>query len=89
MWAGEFQPPWEWRAEQNVGLNTATPLISAPDTAPDACAIKGNISRKGERIYHVPGQKHYHKTSISEGKGERWFCSEEEARNAGWRRAKS
>jgi len=56
--------------------------------APQGCAIKGNISRKGERIYHVPGQEHYGATRISTGKGERWFCSEAEARAAGWRRAK-
>jgi hypothetical protein len=54
-----------------------------------SCDIKGNISvETGERIYHVPGQKYYAKTRISEGKGERWFCSEAEARAAGWRRSK-
>lgn len=84
MWAGQFQPPWEWRTEQNSNVNT-----TAPAAASGACAIKGNISRKGERIYHVPGQKYYHKTSISEGKGERWFCSEDEARAAGWRRSRT
>lgn len=53
------------------------------------CNIKGNISvDTGERIYHVPGQKYYRETIISTGKGERWFCSEEEARRAGWRKAK-
>lgn len=50
------------------------------------CDIKGNVSgRSGERIYHVPGQRHYDRTRISEAKGERYFCSEEEARLAGWR----
>lgn len=53
-----------------------------------ACNIKGNVSTKGERIYHVPGQKYYSKTSIQASNGERWFCSEEEARAAGWRRSK-
>jgi len=54
-----------------------------------SCDIKGNISvNTGERIYHVPGQEYYRKTIISTGKGERWFCSEEEARRAGWRKAK-
>lgn len=57
-------------------------------TAPEGCSIKGNISSKGERIYHVPGQEHYGRTRISPSKGERWFCSEREARAAGWRRAK-
>ena len=53
------------------------------------CAVKGNISLDtGERIYHVPGQKYYAATSIDLFNGERWFCSEEAARAAGWRKAR-
>ncbi|WP_442417497.1 sunset domain-containing protein [Pelagimonas varians] len=40
------------------------------------------------RIYHLPGTKWYSRTKINEYKGERWFCSEAEAKIAGWRRAK-
>lgn len=54
-----------------------------------SCKIKGNISiDTGERIYHVPGQKYYPRTRISPEHGERWFCSEAEARAAGWRKSK-
>lgn len=62
----------------------------AEDSEGDAeCLIKGNISTKtGEKIYHVPGQRYYNQTVISEEKGERWFCTEGEAREAGWRKAK-
>lgn len=49
--------------------------------------IKGNINSKGEKIYHCPGQRDYKKTVIDESDGERWFATEEEARNAGWRKA--
>ncbi|GGF82232.1 Endonuclease YncB, thermonuclease family [Mameliella alba] len=57
-------------------------------SAPEGCRIKGNIStNSGARIYHVPGQAWYEATRISMDKGERWFCSEQEARAAGWRRA--
>lgn len=53
-----------------------------------SCDIKGNVSiETGERIYHVPGQPDYGRTKITPRYGERWFCSEEEARLAGWRRA--
>lgn len=55
--------------------------------SPD-CRIKGNISAKGTKIYHLPGQEFYNRTRISTAKGERWFCSEAEARGAGWRRAR-
>ncbi len=54
-----------------------------------ACPIKGNISiNTGERIYHVPGQMYYDATIISPQFGERWFCTEAEARAAGWRKAR-
>ena len=50
--------------------------------------IKGNVSfNSGERIYHLPGQEYYDETVINPDYGERWFCSEEEALDAGWRRA--
>ncbi len=54
---------------------------------PPGCDIKGNISRSG-RIYHVPGSPHYDATQIDVKRGERWFCSEEAARAAGWRAPK-
>ncbi len=49
------------------------------------CKIKGNINGKGARIYHLPGSASYKATKINEAKGERWFCSEQEAKLAGWR----
>lgn len=85
IWAGTVQPPWEWRADQRQASQTA-PLVATEQSGD--CKIKGNIASDGDRIYHVPGQQHYAKTKISEGKGERWFCSEAEARAAGWRRAR-
>jgi len=56
-------------------------------TQTEDCDIKGNISSSGEKIYHLPGCMSYSKTKIDLGKGEEWFCSEKEARNAGWRKA--
>ena len=64
-------------------------LAALPATAQQpACLIKGNISSKDERIYHPPGCKYYAATVIDPQRGERWFCSEAEARAAGWRRTK-
>ena len=66
-------PPWDWpRGDRKAS------------SAPEGCRIKGNISDNG-RVYHMPGQKHYEQTHISTAKGERWFCSESEARAAGGR----
>ncbi|MGZ2258697.1 thermonuclease family protein [Roseobacter sp. A03A-229] len=53
-----------------------------------SCPIKGNISSKGVKIYHLPGQRDYERTGIREERGERWFCSAADARAAGWRAAK-
>lgn len=64
-------------------------LVAAPASAQDpGCNIKGNVSTQGERIYHMPGDKYYDETRISASHGERWFCTEAEARQAGWRRAR-
>ncbi|MGB7820236.1 MAG: thermonuclease family protein [Ornithinibacter sp.] len=68
------------------GCRAPSPAVPPPATA--ECLIKGNIASDGEKIYHVPGQRYYDVTKISESKGERWFCSESDARAAGWRAAK-
>ena len=80
VWATRFVLPWEWRRGKRLSQSAAN------ENQP--CRIKGNISRSGERIYHVAGGRWYDRTKISPSKGERWFCSEEEAQAAGWRRAK-
>lgn len=81
MWQGEFQAPWDYRRANRAPRADAT---SAPSFN---CAIKGNITSKGVRIYHVPGSRWYDNTSININRGERWFCNEDEARQAGWRAA--
>lgn len=65
-----------------VAAATATPSSTA--SGKSGCQIKGNISGSG-KIYHLPGSDSYDRTKLDELKGERWFCTEEEARAAGWR----
>lgn len=70
-----------------VEVATAVPTVMPTEV--EACLIKGNISyNTGEKIYHVPGQKYYENTKINIQYGERWFCSEEDAQAAGWRKAR-
>ena len=59
-----------------------TPGLMPPD--PD-CAIKGSVSFTGKRVYVMPRDRDYRITFIDQNDGERWFCSEEEAREAGWK----
>jgi endonuclease YncB( thermonuclease family) len=76
--AGQVEPPARFRARKS----SAKQVAQSGD-----CVIKGNISSKGARIYHVPGQQYYARTRISMARGERWFCTQAQARAAGWRAA--
>jgi endonuclease YncB( thermonuclease family) len=98
LWSGAFIAPWSWRHRDkqtvilgalSVPVNSQSILL-APASALGApsteCAIKGNVNRKGERIYHMPGQRDYASINMTSHE-KRWFCSPEEAEAAGWRRA--
>ena len=84
IWSGRFVAPWDWRRGERLAREIQS--IENP-RSPTECTIKGNINKEGEHIYHVQGSRLYERTKISPSKGERWFCSEEEARAAGWRPA--
>ena len=81
LWAGQFVPPWDWRRGKRLASEAAA------NDNPPGCQIKGNIGSKGDRIYHMPSGHWYDRTVITASKGERWFCSESEAKSAGWRPA--
>ena len=90
MWRGEFVAPWDWRRGDRLAAVPTAPKVEpderrTSDDATGPCLIKGNISSRGERMYHVPGGAYYSRTKISPAKGERFFCSEAEAKAAGWR----
>lgn len=84
MWRGDFVPPWDWRRGDRLEGSRPAPNSAASS----GCRIKGNIGRTGSRIYHVPGGQFYERTRIDTSRGERWFCTEAEARKAGWRRSR-
>ncbi len=73
--------------ETTISYNPSNPRDNLSVSPYPDRQIKGNISSKDEKIYHIPGQRDYKKTIIDESKGERWFATEEEARSAGWRKA--
>jgi micrococcal nuclease len=49
---------------------------------PGKCSIKGNLSSSGDKIYHMPDGRYYDITIP-----EKWFCTEQEAEEAGFRRS--
>ena len=75
IWQASTIPAWVYRAER---------WKVEKQKSPDGCPIKGNISSNG-KIYHTPWSPWYSRTRVSVEKGERWFCSEREALDAGWR----
>ena len=52
---------------------------TTPPAATNDCRIKGNINRSGKKIYHMPGEGSYEQTNPEE-----WFCTEQEAQQAGF-----
>ena len=79
VWQGDATAPWEYRQQQWAAAETE---------APQGCAIKGNAGRNGA-IYHMPWSPWYGKVRMDTNKfHKRWFCSETEAINAGFRPAR-
>jgi len=63
-------------------------LPSITSTTKTECKIKGNISHNtNKKLYHLPGMQDYESTRIDPRRGERWFCTESEAIENGWRKA--
>lgn len=94
MWAGTFDMPSEVRAAtrdtQMREVGRTPPEAAAPTQARSSgasrsgnCVIKGNRSRRGEWIYHLPGMPYYEQT-----RAEDIFCTEAQAQAAGYRRAR-
>ncbi|WP_162300868.1 thermonuclease family protein [Alkalilacustris brevis] len=86
IFAGPVNPRAGFCAER--AAPSPAPFLPATSVQPREgdCVIKGNVSAGG-RIYHVPGQRDYDRVNMN-APGKRWFCSEEEARAAGWRPAR-
>lgn len=84
LWAGVFDPPSDWRRAKRAGGAETRPQQPISPLA-GGCQIKGNISGNGDRIYHLPGSRDYERTAITEATGERMFCTEDQAKAAGWR----
>lgn len=67
-----------------VVIPTINPQLLIRYEQDGQCMIKGNINSKGAKIYHLPGSSAYASTKIDTKTGERWFCTEYDAIQAGW-----
>lgn len=81
LWNGGAGQPWDWRRERET---------AAVQDPAQGCVIAGTIEDGGEdggvRLYYGPLDPDDDGRTVRPEKGERWFCSEEQARAAGWRR---
>ena len=59
---------------------------------PPGCVIKGQMrcvwlhSSVGEKRYYLSGDRNYDRIILHAGRGDRWFCTEDEARSDRWER---
>lgn len=78
LWRGEFVLPSEWRAGKR--------LPGPADSPAEVCDVKGIVTEEGHRVYYVPTDKDYDGLTVTAARGERYFCSDDEAELAGWKR---
>jgi endonuclease YncB( thermonuclease family) len=74
LWAGDGERPQDWRERL---------WQEATSAAPGGCPIKGRTQFR-RKVYVIPGDPGYAGIRIREKRGERWFCSIEEAEAAGY-----
>lgn len=89
LWASNFELPEDYRAQQRdreaEPVRAArVPATAAAPASSGACLIKGNHSRRGEWIYHLPGTPYYEQT-----RPEEMFCNEAQAQAAGYRASRA
>ena len=78
LWRSQFVPPWDWRRGVRLAGN------EPPDWD---CEIKGNVNRKGNKIYHVKGWRDHAKVRLNSEEGDTCFRSVMDAEMAGFRPA--
>lgn len=52
------------------------------------CLVKGNLDKNDHRWYHLPDFRHYDQIVINPEESDRWFCTEAEAIEAGFKKAR-
>lgn len=68
--------------EKKIGVYSSTCTQTVNPTDPK-CTIKGNI-RGSDKLYRYPGCGQYNNTLVQLYLGDKWFCTEFEAKKAGF-----
>lgn len=64
------------------------PPVRVVPKADGSGLIKGNVTAEGKKTYHLPTGAYYAATRLVAEQGDLWFCSEDDARAAGFRRSR-
>jgi len=75
LWGGTAKSPQQYRNER---------WEAASRQAPDGCPIKGRVLASG-KVYFLPWSRSYETYRVREGRGDKWFCNEEDALSDGWK----
>ena len=84
---GVLQNAEKLAKEEQLGIfGPDSTQLKNPDNP--ACTIKGNINHK-KKTYLFQGCTDYSSTIIEKHKGDQWFCTETEAKKAGFTKSKA
>ncbi len=73
-------------SDNNRGIHSPTCKKTDPKPLNKKCVIKANIDKATwDHFYHLPTCRHYNQIVLDTDIGEGFFCSEKEAREAGFR----
>ena len=75
LWSAANERPGDWRAKV---------WADAKQRAPSGCPIKGQAIGAA-RTYVLPWSTDYDRVRVNVARGGRWFCTEDEAKSAGWK----
>lgn len=71
--------------ERGIGRYSSACKSLSPTPKDSRCVIKSNIDKAtGTRLYHLPKCRHYSQIVLDADRGEKFFCSENEAKAAGF-----
>ncbi|OGG31308.1 hypothetical protein A3A63_01325 [Candidatus Gottesmanbacteria bacterium RIFCSPLOWO2_01_FULL_46_9] len=76
---------YRYASDNSLGIHSSLCKKVSPKPPSPKCVIKGNIDKgTWAHLYHLPTCRHYNQIVMDEDMGEQFFCSEDEAKKAGF-----